>query len=948
MKKRRILLGVIAATGLFALASCGGESEKTNSQTTETSKAATSKAAASSTAKSSSVASSSQVVREDEIEFTGTTAEEVKLEAATASNNLASNASLSANAKITIDIVLAYVNQEMSASTETDVEKLKEDLNDLYKYLYDAIQVVKQNASNKTYADREADILRTSIESLINELNVDYIEYVYAAYSADSNYASALTTFRTYAKYYFDNALDSTVETVLSTAKSGLKTLYDTIYEKCPDDATKNAVRALYETTNANISAIVLAKDKDRIEEILDEFKYDVYEISTELITLEIDKLKEIARAKLDELVTKALTYVTNTELRTKINTFYNTEADKIQAVSTQEEADALPATVKADTEAFILTIVDDLKEEARTYIDGIVLPAIDKISDTEIKTDLTNFYNTEADKIEAIDSLDGIETTIAEIKKDTEDFVKEELNKELIRLKNAALAELSEVVEAGLDKMPNEEVKADLTEFWNTEKAKINAVTEIDNVAPTLTTVLTETEQHIKDLLISTVKDYLARLTAVETATAYDYIPAAMQPNYEANLVTAADIAYDFTTDTQISAINQAGYGEQWQMVIENINQSVTMAKVFNVGQTAFSAAGNAVDIYITNSYADSMEYTYTGNNFTVDFTFTGTILTFNLKFTSSINVPLIGAVSPIINMSYDIANETKTMYVKVSDNYVTKYTISDSLYELATHYGVTLLGQTGSRSSYLSISKDSNKNTVGHIYEYTTLNGSDKIQACADFLVSNGYVTVVGNKASGMVAFDGYISELYSATEGRLLGYEVQEELTFAGVTGTYNTLWFNMRDMNGISSIKVTDKTDANESGKSTVDTYLNGSTSLLVPAYNKKAILTTSRKYDVELRNRYYYSYDSTNDAYVVTEVQVPMFFIQEGDNYTSFESDFKDKNGFEVSVGMSSTVLNRILNDYDTYIPVFKENKDLMSSDIIDAYLGIESTTTDGE
>ena len=46
--------------------------------------------------------------------------------------------------------------------------------------------------------------------------------------------------------------------------------------------------------------------------------------------------------------------------------------------------------------------------------------------------------------------------------------------------------------------------------------------------------------------------------------------------------------------------------------MVVENINQSVAMAKVFNVAQTALSSAGNAVDIYITNSYAEEMLYTF------------------------------------------------------------------------------------------------------------------------------------------------------------------------------------------------------------------------------------------------------------------------------------------------------------------------------------------------
>ena len=70
--------------------------------------------------------------------------------------------------------------------------------------------------------------------------------------------------------------------------------------------------------------------------------------------------------------------------------------------------------------------------------------------------------------------------------------------------------------------------------------------------------------------MLVNTVKEYLARLTAVETATAYDYLPAAMHPSFANNVVDASSIAYDFTSSTAVSSINQAGYGEQWQKYMD------------------------------------------------------------------------------------------------------------------------------------------------------------------------------------------------------------------------------------------------------------------------------------------------------------------------------------------------------------------------------------------
>ena len=442
---------------------------------------------------------------------------------------------------------------------------------------------------------------------------------------------------------------------------------------------------------------------------------------------------------------------------------------------------------------------------------------------------------------------------------------------------------------------------------------------------------------QQQEELSMDTVKEYLSRLIAAESVNAYDYLPEAMTPSYENNVVSASEIEYDFNSSTRVSNIVRAGYGEQWQMVIENINQSITMANVLNVAQTVLNAAGNAVDIYITNSYAEEMSYSFDGNGFTGLFEFKNSKLVFNVSISGSINVPGLGAVSPLIKMEYDLKKDAKGTFISLGDALKIKYVVSDNAYEMAVSYGLTIAGKSGSRSSYLSIVKDGKGKTTGHIYEYTTFEDSDLIKACADFYVENGYVSVVGNKSSGMIAFKGFINELYSAAEGRLLGYEVREELTVVGITGTYNTLWFNLWDISGIDSVKVTDKTDANKSSRSTVDVYLNGSSSLLSPTYNTK-IVKTSRKYDVELRKRFYYTYDSEKEKYVAVEVDVPMMFIQEGDNFDSFSSDIKKDNNVTAAVSLNNNHLNKILADYDTLIDIFIANKDAMSSEAIKNYL----------
>lgn len=720
---------------------------------------------------------------------------------------------------------------------------------------------------------------------------------------------------------------DETIElaSYKSAAISKLDEIVNPVIEKIPDEDLKTAIKNYYDTEKQYVNGINdLETAKLAANKVVDDTK-----------TFAKDTLKPLAIQKLNGVINPLIEKITYEELKNSVQSFYDTEMAKIDATETLAEVSDTFKEILDDTKTFISTetekVIIALKNKALEELDPYVAALIAKIPYDTLKIDTQALYNEEKKKLEAVDTIEGFEPCVKEIRDDLEEYA-------LIETKKIAVTKLQEVVDAGIAKIPNPEFKEDLTEFSKTEIAKLNAVTAIEDVPTTLTTVITETEAHIQGLLVNTVKEYVARLTAVETATAYDYLPTAMNPSYSSNVVNASSINYDFTSFTNVSTINQAGYGEQWQMVVENINQSVAMAKVFNVAQTALSSAGNAVDIYITNSYAEEMSHTFSESGYSGKFEFKDAKLVFNITLTDSVTVPGFGSVKPVIKMEYDLTKEAKGMFISLGDSYKVKYVITENGYEMATTYGLTIAGKAASRSSYLSIVK-SNGKTTGHIYEYTTYEGSDKIKACADFYVENGYVSVVGNKSSGMTGFNGYINELYSANEGRLLGYEVREELTIAGVTGTYNTLWFNLWDIQGINSVKVTDKTDSNKSGKSTVDVYLNGSSKMLSPTYNTKPIIgKTSRKYDIEYRTRYYYTYDAENDMYVANAVQVPMMFIQEGDNYNSFSADMLSDNGITASVSLSSNHLNKILDDYDTLIDVFITNKDAMSSEAIIAYL----------
>lgn len=213
----------------------------------------------------------------------------------------------------------------------------------------------------------------------------------------------------------------------------------------------------------------------------------------------------------------------------------------------------------------------------------------------------------------------------------------------------------------------------------------------------------------------------------------------------------------------------------------------------------------------------------------------------------------------------------------------------------------------------------------------------------ACADFYINDEYVTAVGNKASGLVGFKGYINELYKTNEGKLLGYKVRETLTIAGISGQYNTLWFNLNNISGINSVKAVENENntGTYSNKNPHDIYLNGSASKFEPTYNKKFGVNTSRKYDVELRKQYFYGYQ--DNKLVEYETKIPMMFIQDDNdkdtNFTDFPTDILSKSGITASVNLAQKYLDKIRADYASLIDVFIAHKDDVTGTTIENYIG---------
>ena len=207
--------------------------------------------------------------------------------------------------------------------------------------------------------------------------------------------------------------------------------------------------------------------------------------------------------------------------------------------------------------------------------------------------------------------------------------------------------------------------------------------------------------------------------------------------------------------------------------------------------------------------------------------------------------------------------------------------------------------------------------------------------VNSSADFYITDKYVSAVGNKASGIPGFTGYITELYDRASGKMLGYEVKEVLK--GIT--YNTFWFKLSDVSGINSIKYRQSTEEEKAAF-----FVNNRTqewkSKTVGGIGTKML---SRRFDIEFRNQYYYSYNAEENVYTEYTVSVPMLFVQV-ENYETLTKDVSSVNsGVNVSVTMNSADFDKLKSDYASLIDVFITNKDSVTEEKIIEFIGEKVT-----
>lgn len=419
-------------------------------------------------------------------------------------------------------------------------------------------------------------------------------------------------------------------------------------------------------------------------------------------------------------------------------------------------------------------------------------------------------------------------------------------------------------------------------------------------------------------------IKSYLKELLDGVQPDPYRYIPSAMRP---ANSVTElSKLGLTYANETAISSIPVGGYGEQWHMITDNLEQSM---RFFNILKTVEAVTATSVatfNNYFDSNPASTAHHSFADGIYRVTVDYDGAMMQYVLDYTAT--VPFFGEQSVQIAMAMEMQTHQKTVRIQVGDANALIYTVGTDSYSFAIRY-------LGVRTAFFTVKQEQDGTVSGQINEHLTVSGVGT-HSSADFRISGDYVSAVGNKADGIVGFKGYINELYDASTGRLLGYEVRETLSKI----TYQTLWIELSDVSGLTSVQYRAKTDTEDAAF-----FVNGSST---PWESKLIGLSgglkaASRRYDIELRTRYFYVLSEDGEGYTEVAVQLPMLFVQE-EYIEALNEDVAEKNdGLTLQIALNSQDLEKILADHKALIDAFIAHQNAMDEDTIRALIGSKIT-----
>lgn len=397
-------------------------------------------------------------------------------------------------------------------------------------------------------------------------------------------------------------------------------------------------------------------------------------------------------------------------------------------------------------------------------------------------------------------------------------------------------------------------------------------------------------------------------------TPDPWSFLPESFAPSY--HTVSTLPTYDNFIN---VSNIPTNGIGKQMNVAYGLLNKTSVALSYVNKVMDSLNGIKNLYTTYLDNNPSDTQSYS-------------GSIAGFNFTLVMNGDAYLLSAAFGSVTVEL-FSNVTENFYgakVQLTATTVLKYTVTEDALLIAMDILDTATTQ-------IEFVRNDEGHMVGMLYEYLTVAGKEITATSAMIEVDEDYTVVIGTKGDFIPTSVSRNCEIYDNETGCLVGTEVRED-----VDGTvFDTYWFPLAEVNGITSIKKVDEMN----GVNPDTIYINGMTDdtlhtkVMGISFGLKK--TASRRYDIEYKTVYGYTYNADTQEYEAVEYEIPMIFIQE-EVIDTFEEDFEDKNedaltSAGVTLTVSSSDLAAIDYGYEILLPLYDELKDAVTHKMISDY-----------
>ena len=397
---------------------------------------------------------------------------------------------------------------------------------------------------------------------------------------------------------------------------------------------------------------------------------------------------------------------------------------------------------------------------------------------------------------------------------------------------------------------------------FVDAGKYDITAVISHKNYSD-LTLKATLTIERDISGLVGAAKEIVEKIISVPDA--WKYLPNSFSiKERAAKYQPETDFSRGFV---QTSVITRHGIGKQLNVMYNALAEFEGVVKYVKIVQGSVGAITSVYQKFINDNPDDYKSF---------DTSIDGTPkidLGIRLNGEDYILLARIGTVA--LELNYNDQTKVRSGRVQLNESIAIKYELAENKTKIA----VKALNAFATQIEF----ERKDEKTVGYVREFWGTE-SKNIKNSAVIYVEDKYTSVISNKReTDDLAIKGYV-ETYLNSTGELIAAEVQETVK----AKDYDTYWFNLGDVSGVNSIKVIHE----QNGMNMDKIFINGSSETI---HTKIISITNpSRRFDIEMKDVYFYRYDTENEKYEKVKESIPMLFVQR-DMKKDFGADFYDKN-----------------------------------------------------